>query len=74
MEKGTFEKKPIRLQAYPLKGPHTLSYRGKEIQGNVGDWLVLDIEGNPYFISDRHFRALYEPVDEIAKEQFSEKK
>ena len=74
MEKGTFEKKPLHVKAYPLEGPHTVTYRGKEIQGGVGDWLVYDIEGNPYLISDDHFRATYKPIDEIATKQFSEKK
>lgn len=65
-----FRKKPIVVEARRLTEPTTVEERGAVLQGCVGEWLVVGLDGKPYLLTDRLFRQTYYPVDAEARRMF----
>lgn len=67
-----YRHKPTTIDARRIKQRSFVFGDGKGPDAEVGDWLVWDINGVPYRLTDEMFRQLYEPVDEEAAQHMRE--
>ena len=59
-----FRKKPLTVEAYQVtsKYQEILTPHGKAV-AEVGDWVVVDVDGRAYPVRDSVFRKTYSPLD-----------
>ena len=54
-----YRKKPTNVFAAQLSQRITIPTSEGNISGNSGDWLLFDVEGNPYPCKDSVFKKTY---------------
>jgi hypothetical protein len=65
IEGDRYQKKAkIEIDAARLEAPLDVTTMEGPAHGEPGDWLLIGVEGEPYFNDDSYFRSRYEPVDE----------
>lgn len=62
-----FRRKAIEIEAIKVAQPMVLQTVRGTIKGDVGDFLLSDVDGSQSFISKEIFYASYDPVDENAR-------
>lgn len=54
--------KPLIVDAVQVSGPADVPNRGGVMHATVGDWMVLDAQGNLRVYHDHYFRHNYAPL------------
>ena len=65
-----FRKKPVIIDAVQLKDRCEIKTMEGKLYGEIGDWLIIGVEGEKYPCGDAIFRKTYEPVDSEAEAIF----
>ena len=63
-----FKKKPIIIEAMPIKEPTNISTLEGMMHGNPGDWLIRGVKDELYPCEKSIFFQSYEPADEEARQ------
>ena len=53
---------PTTVEARRCREDVVIQTREGPLQARAGDWVVDDVDGNPYPVADNVFRRTYEPL------------
>lgn len=58
-----YRKKPVVIEAVQITEPMWIQTAEGEMQGNIGDWLIVGVKGESYFCKPDIFEMTYEPAE-----------
>ena len=64
VEGNRYRKRPLIVEATPLRGRIAIKTSAGTLVGQPGDWLVHGVNGSQYPCAPDVFRKTYEPVDD----------
>lgn len=63
MDFHCYRKRPVVVEAAQITEPMEVDTLEGTMRGNVGDWLIIGVEGERYFCKDTVFQRTYEAVE-----------
>lgn len=64
MRPWLYKKKPVVIEATKLTAEMAVQTLEGVMTGKPGDWLIIGVQGEPYFCQDEIFWKTYEPCDD----------